>query len=110
MPDGLFACRKHGACSGNVFLDQGMRGWLADEAEMSVLCGDGFAQGGGWNRAEFTLKFNSLEFSGFTRQRGLTVAELTDYYGRSEETRRMTSPTIDAGEVTVPYSHWRDVG
>jgi hypothetical protein len=40
-------------------------------------------RGGGWNRAEFPLKFNSLEFSGFTRQAGLTVAELTDYYYRS---------------------------
>jgi len=34
--------------------------------------------GGGWNHAEFPLKFNSLEFSGFTRQAGLTVAELTE--------------------------------
>jgi hypothetical protein len=40
-------------------------------------------RGGGLNRAEFALKFNSLEFSGFTRQAGLTVAELTDYYCRS---------------------------
>jgi hypothetical protein len=48
--------------------------------------------GGGWNRAEFPLKFNSLEFSSFTRQAGLTLAELTDYYCRSEETRRTTSP------------------
>jgi len=35
---------------------------------------------GGWNRTEFPLKFNSLEFSGFTRRSGLTVVELTDYY------------------------------
>jgi hypothetical protein len=47
---------------------------------------------GRWNRKEFRLKFNSLEFCGFTRQAGLTVAELTDYYCRSQETRRMTSP------------------
>jgi hypothetical protein len=36
--------------------------------EMPVLCGGGFAQGRGWNLAEFPLKFSSLEFSGFTRQ------------------------------------------
>jgi hypothetical protein len=40
-------------------------------------------RGGGWNGAEFPLKFNSLEFSGFTRQAGLTLAELADYYCRS---------------------------
>src|SRR5215831_17473244 len=45
MPDGLFACRKFDACSGNVFPDQGMRGWLADEDEMPVDRGDRFAQG-----------------------------------------------------------------
>jgi hypothetical protein len=77
-PNGLFACRKRDAYSGNLFQDQA--GWLADEDEMPVLCGDGFAQGRWLNRAEFPLKFNSLEFSGFTRQAGLTVAELTDYY------------------------------
>jgi hypothetical protein len=92
MPNGLFACRKLDACSGNVFLDQGMRGWLAEEDEMPVSAVMASHSGGGWNHAEFPLKFNSLEFSGFTRQAGLTVAELTDYYCRSEETRRMTSP------------------
>jgi hypothetical protein len=81
LPNGLFACRKLDAGSGNVFLDQGMRGWLADEDEMPVLCGNGFAR---WLESRgILLKFNSLEFSGFTRQVGLTVAELTDYYCRS---------------------------
>jgi hypothetical protein len=47
-----------------------MRGWLADEDEMPVSAATAARRGGGWNRAEFPLNFNSLEFSGFTRQAG----------------------------------------
>jgi hypothetical protein len=70
-------------------------------------------RGGGCNRAEYPFKSNSLEFSGFTRQAGLTVAELTDYYHRSEENAPDgQAPMIDAGEVTVlarcrVNCHWR---
>jgi hypothetical protein len=90
MPNGLFACRTLDACSGNVFLDQGMRGWLADEDGMPVLCSDGFAQGRWLESRGIPAQTQLVEVSGFTRQAGLTVAELTDYYCCSEEMRRMT--------------------
>jgi hypothetical protein len=44
------------------------------EDEMPVLCGDGFAQGRWLESRGIPAQINSLEFSGFTRQVGLTVA------------------------------------